>query len=82
MISVNVKLFAMVRDIVGAGDFLMSLQERSSASALVSALGMKYPELEKWRHHLRIAVNGEYVDEHHVLKDADEVALIPPVSGG
>lgn len=82
MISVNVKFFAVIRDIVGAADLLMSLPEPSSASALVNALGMKYPELGKWRQHLRIAVNNEYVGEDYLLKDADEVALIPPVSGG
>jgi molybdopterin converting factor small subunit len=31
---------------------------------------------------MRFAVNNEYVTERHLLRDADEVALIPPVSGG
>jgi molybdopterin converting factor small subunit len=37
---------------------------------------------KSWRDRTAIAVNHEYVDEGHVLNEGDEVALIPPVSGG
>lgn len=82
MISVNVKLFAMTRDLVGVGDLNLSLPDQSSTSALMSALLSRYPQLQPWRHHLRIAVNNEYVGDNHLLRNADEVAVIPPVSGG
>ena len=82
MISVNVKLFAMIRDLAGTGSLSIALPERSTASVLMIALFERYPQLGAWRHHLRIAVNSEYVAEDHILKSEDEVAIIPPVSGG
>ena len=82
MISVNVKLFAMVRDLVGSGEVELSLPDRSSTTAFMSALVLQFPQLEEWRPHVRIAVNSEYVGEDRALEEGDESALIPPVSGG
>ena len=41
-----------------------------------------HPELERFRASVRLAKNGEYVGNDARFNDADEVALIPPVSGG
>ena len=41
-----------------------------------------YPELSDYRERLMFAVNAEYVDSSFILKGGEEVALIPPVSGG
>ena len=41
-----------------------------------------YPELERFRPSVRLAKNGEYVQNDALFADSDEVALIPPVSGG
>ncbi|HXG37433.1 MAG TPA: MoaD/ThiS family protein, partial [Bacteroidota bacterium] len=40
------------------------------------------PKFEQWKSSLRLAVNLEYVNSDHPLQDGDEVAVIPPVSGG
>ncbi|GLZ60909.1 molybdenum cofactor biosynthesis protein MoaE [Micromonospora sp. NBRC 107095] len=45
-------------------------------------LTYKYPDLQKLRGRLRVAVNEEFVDLNHVLSHGDEVVLIPPVAGG
>ena len=82
MISVNVKLFAMIRDLAGTSSLSITLPERSSASTLMSALLDRYPQLSAWQHHIRIAVNREYVGHDYILTSEDEVAIIPPVSGG
>ncbi|MEZ5462223.1 molybdopterin converting factor subunit 1 [Dokdonella sp.] len=39
-------------------------------------------ELQMTRERLRVAVNGHFVDWNHRLKEGDEIAFLPPVSGG
>ena len=42
----------------------------------------RYPELSSYEDRLMFAVNAEYVDTTKILQGGEEVALIPPVSGG
>ncbi|RMH01985.1 MAG: molybdopterin converting factor subunit 1 [Aquificota bacterium] len=53
-----------------------------SVAQLKELLSKKYPELKPIWERVRFAVNYEYVDEEHVLKGDEQVAVIPPVSGG
>jgi molybdopterin converting factor subunit 1 len=82
VIEVNVKLFAVIRDIVGKDELKISVDEGSVASTVLQQLAQQYPRLGEWKGHLRIAVNYEYVPMEHPLRQNDEVAIIPPVSGG
>jgi molybdopterin converting factor subunit 1 len=82
MMNVRVKLFAMVRDIVGTDEAVIALPADSTASTVIESLTRQYPRLAEWKGYLRIAVNCEYADEHRRVRDGDEVAIIPPVSGG
>ena len=82
MITLDVKLFAIVRDIVGKDEVKISVEEQSAATAVLDQLSREFPRLVEWKSHLRIAVNSEYVSPEYVLKNNDEVAIIPPVSGG
>ena len=82
MMHVRVKLFAMVRDIAGTDEKIIPLPADSSASAVLESLLREYPRLKEWKDYLRIAVNWNYVDGHQPIRDGDEVAIIPPVSGG
>ena len=82
MIQVTVKLFALARDLAGTDQLVLSVPAYSPADAVIDLLALKYPAFQQWRTHLRLAVNCEYVSLNHPLSDADEVAVIPPVSGG
>ena len=82
MISVKIKLFAALRDLIGNDEKLLLLPKESRSSAALDMLAVEFPQLNEWRPHLRVAVNWEYVSLDHILRDNDEVALIPPVSGG
>jgi molybdopterin synthase sulfur carrier subunit len=82
VISVRVKLFAMAKDLVGTGEVELSLQDGSHASSVLDHFFKANPGLSSWKNHLRVAVNAEYVGLDHRLHDGDEVAIIPPVSGG
>lgn len=80
--KIRVKLFASVREIVGQRELVWELPDASTVSALSHRLVSEYPKLRALASSLKIAVNHEYVDPERVLAEGDEVALIPPVSGG
>jgi molybdopterin converting factor subunit 1 len=82
MIAVRVKLFAVIRDLAGKDEEVLTLSPGSNVSAVVESFIGRYPEIGAWKHHVRVAVNQEYVSMEHQLNDDDEVVIIPPVSGG
>lgn len=76
----KVKTFGVARDVMG-GKEVMVETEGNQVLDLRKELIFKYPELEKLRS-LFIAVNQSYSEDATELKETDEIALIPPVSGG
>ena len=79
---VSVRLFARLRDIAGASDLERELPDGSTARALWDTLATEFPELDRYRETVSTAVNAEYSRMDHALADGDEVAFLPPVSGG
>ncbi|PIB38836.1 MoaD/ThiS family protein [Maribacter sp. 4G9] len=75
--------FGIAKDIVGKSQMIMDFGEDSpnSVADLKQALKKRYPEFSKLTS-LAIAVNSEYAKDDVQLKSNDEVAIIPPVSGG
>ena len=82
MIQIRIKLFAVVRDLAGKENVTLTLPASSTAGDAIDVLLEEYPSMKKWKPHLRVAVNCEYVSKNVSLHENDEVALIPPVSGG
>lgn len=80
--TVRVRLFAILADIAGSREIEVALGEGAKASDLLDALGERYPKIDGLKSSLRVAVNQEYVGLDHPISAGDEVALIPPVSGG
>lgn len=79
--SVSVLLFGITRDLTGQSSVSVPLAEGANVGDILSQLHQHYPELAGIRS-LLVAVNGEYAEPEQVLAHHDEVALIPPVSGG
>jgi sulfur-carrier protein len=75
-----IKTFGVARDMMGGKEVLVEVNGNDVA-ALRKALATKYPSLEKLRS-MFIAVNQQYAEDNQSLKETDEIALIPPVSGG
>lgn len=67
---------------MGGKELDLEVEEGISAGALREELALRYPRLRPLKEKLLVAVNAEYVDDDTALKNGDEVALIPPVSGG
>ena len=82
MMQVKIKFFAVARDAAGRDECLLTLPEGSSVSTALDRIIDQYPQLKKWKEHLAIAVNLNYVSREDVLHPDDEIAVIPPVSGG
>jgi molybdenum cofactor biosynthesis protein MoaC len=81
--EVDVRLFAVFRERAGRDRLSLELPEGASVAEALEALG-RLPELEELiaRMPVRAALNREYVGDDARLAEGDELALIPPVSGG
>lgn len=79
---VTVRLFAVLRDRAGAGELSLELPDGATAGGAVERLGERFPSLHDLLPRTAVAVNQEYAPRSAVLNDRDELALIPPVSGG
>lgn len=79
--TVKILAFGIAKDIVGGKMGEMEFSENASISDIKSALVDKYPSFEQLRK-FSIAVNEEYRDDAYVVKEGDELVIIPPVSGG
>ncbi len=77
-----VKLFAILREKAGTSALTLELPEHATIADLIQEMAQRYPTLLVDTSNTMVAVNAEYVQESHTLHDGDEVALIPPVSGG
>jgi len=80
--KIKVLFFASCRDIVGTKELDLEVQEGFRAGDLKRNLLEEYPRLAALSDVLSVAINAEYVDESVLLNPGDEVAFIPPVSGG
>src|SRR5215831_9081287 len=81
-IAVHVRLFAIQRELAGTRNVTLELADDADVEAAWSALADRYPVLAPGRASLRFARNGDYAEPTTRLVDGDEVAMIPPVSGG
>lgn len=77
---VRVLYFGVLKDVMGRRSVEMDLAEGTSVTGLL-ALHRSFGKAAVWDS-IAVAVNQEYARAEDVLKDGDEVALLPPVSGG
>ena len=81
-IHVRVRLFAVQRELAGTRDVGLELPDGADVEAAWTALVGRFPVLAPGRASVRFARNGDYADPTTPLAEGDEVAMIPPVSGG
>ena len=79
---VRVRYFAIVRDVVGAREETRAVVDGATIDALFDAVTAEHPRLAAMKPSLMMMVNQQYVRGDHPIADGDEVAFIPPVSGG
>jgi molybdopterin converting factor small subunit len=79
--KLKILAFGIAKDIVNGSSVEIELNEPYDSGNLRLQLESKFPRLKDVRSYL-IAVNEEYVDGVQKLSSTDEIAIIPPVSGG
>ncbi len=79
---VRVRLFARLRERAGMRQVVLDLRDGATVETAWVALVELHPVLAPHREALRFARNGAYSDPAEALADGDELACIPPVSGG
>ena len=80
--NVQLKLFAMARQAAGNDAIELELNDGATVRELRMELVNCLPELRPLAEYLRFAVNAQYAHDSTVISAADELACIPPVSGG
>ena len=79
---VSVRLFASLRELAGADRVELDLGDPATPEAAWRGLVERHPTLASRRASLAAAVNRRYARFDEPLREGDEVAFIPPVSGG
>lgn len=80
--QVQVLYFAVFRERLGTSEATLELPDGATVADAITALASQHAPIAQLRGRFRVAVNQELVDDTHVLRERDELALIPPVAGG
>ena len=79
---VTIRLFARLREMAGAAEVRRDLPDGATARTAWEVLAGEFPGFDDYSRVVSCAVNEEYARLATPLKDGDEVAFLPPVSGG
>ena len=79
---VTVKLFARLRDLAGAGELVRDVNGPATVQTVWRSLVTEFPAVAEYERSISVAVNADYAKMSAAVHDGDEVAFLPPVSGG
>ena len=79
---VTVRLFARLRDLAGSGELVRDVPAPATVLTIWKALVADYPAIAEYERSMSVAVNADYSRMTATVAEGDEVAFLPPVSGG
>ena len=80
--KIKVKLFAILRERVGESEITISVPMGITVDYLNSEILKKYPQLKSFNNKFVTSVNWKVTTGSTIISSKDEIALLPPVSGG
>jgi molybdopterin converting factor subunit 1 len=81
-VRVTVRLFARLRELAGTAELQREAADGSTALDVWNGLTREFPPLADYTKAISVAVNEEYARLTASVRDGDEIAFLPPVSGG
>jgi molybdopterin converting factor small subunit len=82
IVRIRVYFFARARDLAGCAEAVESMPPGSCVQDLLERLFRRFPSLAELRKSLRAAVGLDYQNGDWLLRDGDEVSILPPTQGG
>lgn len=80
--TIKVLLFGIAAENAGTGSFTLQIEEGVSMREALAEIKRQYPKLQDLQS-FSLALNGKYVSDHTITPESgDEMAILPPVSGG
>jgi molybdopterin converting factor subunit 1 len=79
---VTVRLFARLRDIAGAAEVARDVPPGATIASVWQMLAAEFPLLEPYERSVSSALNADYARMDTAVREGDEIAFLPPVSGG
>ncbi len=79
---VKVRLFARLRELVGAGELQREVPAGATVATVWEGLAAEFPAVAAYRSSISSAINADYAKMTATVAEGDEVAFLPPVSGG
>ncbi|XP_057450519.1 molybdopterin synthase sulfur carrier subunit [Lotus japonicus] len=82
LVKIKVLFFARARDLTSLSEMSLEVSSGSTTHDCLKNLVVKFPGLEEIQGCMVLALNEEYTTESAIAKEKDELAIIPPISGG
>jgi molybdopterin converting factor subunit 1 len=79
---ITIRLFGRLRDVAGASELLREVPDGATVASAWTLLGAEFPRVAPYTRSVSAAVNADFARMTTPLAEGDEVAFLPPVSGG
>lgn len=80
--KIRVQLFSRLKDVTGNEHLDLDLKTGATVSDLLAELFARFPALRAWEQSILVGAGVEFVDRDYVLKEGEEISIMPPVQGG